>query len=163
MNLLDGLALAALVVSAGVGVVRGAAYELISLGGWVAAFFVAHLAAPWAANHLPAVVAEPTLRAGVAWGGCFVATLLAAGLLATLVRLLLRSTGLGLLDRSMGALFGLARGALLVLVALFAASYTALPHSALWQASILVPPATAALDALLPALPLAVAHALPAH
>ncbi len=163
MNLLDALALVALAVSAGVGVVRGAAYELISLGGWVGAFFVAHLAAPWAATKLPPMLAEPGLRAGVAWGGCFVATLLAAGLLATLVRLLLRSTGLGLLDRSMGALFGLARGALLVLVALFAAGYTELPHSALWQASLLVPPATAALHALLPALPQAVAHALPAH
>ena len=63
----------------------------------------------------------------------------------------------------MGAAFGLARGALLVLVALFAARYTALPHSALWQTSLFVPPASTALDALLPALPHAVAHALPAH
>ncbi len=163
MNPLDWLAIAALGVSALVGVLRGAAYELISLGGWVAAIVVAHLGAPWVALRLPSAIAAPELRAGVGWGVCFIATLLASGLLATLARLLLRSTGLGLFDRSLGALFGLARGVLLVLVALFTARYTALPHSTLWQTSLVVPPASAALDALLPALPNAVAHALPAH
>ena len=163
MNPLDWLALGALGVSALVGLLRGAAYELVSLGGWIAAFVVAHLGAPWVALRLPPELTGPTLRAGVSWGSCFVATLLAGGLLATLARLLLRATGLGLFDRSMGALFGLARGVLLVLAALFAARYTALPHSALWQTSLFVPPASAALDALLPDLSATVAHALPGH
>ena len=161
MNTLDWSVLAVLGLSALVGVLRGAAYEFISLGGWVAAFAAAHAFAPWlATSHLQGIGSAP-LRAGVAWGACFVVTLLAAGVLASVARLVLRATGLGLLDRSMGALFGFVRGGMLVLAALFAAHYTALPQSPVWRASVLVPPAQWALDAVLPQLPFTLARAVP--
>ncbi len=153
MNTLDLIILAVLALSACVGVLRGAAYECVSLGGWVAAFAVAHAFAPWlAASHLQGIASVP-VRAGVAWGACFLATLLAAGILASVARLVLRASGLGLLDRSMGALFGCARGVMLVLAALFAARYTALPQSVAWRASVLIPPAQTALNVVLPQLP----------
>lgn len=157
MNALDWLMLGGLAVSALVGLLRGAAYELVSLVGWLLAFVLARQFSPWVADHLLQGIAAEPLRHGVAWVACFVLTLIAAGLLATLLRLLLRSTGLGLLDRSMGALFGVARGLLLVLLALFVARHTELPQSALWRGALLIPPATAALAVVLPLFPPALA------
>lgn len=153
MTALDWLILAVFGVSSLVGLLRGAAFELVSLGGWVAGFVVAHQwSGEFAARWLQGVQA-PALRDGLAWGILFSLTLLLAGLLATLLRLLLRSTGLGLLDRGLGAVFGAARGLVLVLLALLVARYTSLPQSAAWRASILVPPAQSMADRLQPLLP----------
>ena len=162
MNALDWFVLAGLGLSALVGVLRGAAYELISLGGWIIAFVVARQCSPWLAEHYLQGLGAADLRYGVAWFASFVLALLAAGLLATLMRLLLRSTGLGILDRSMGAVFGLVRGLVLLMLTVFAAGYTELPHSAMWQTSFLIPPAAAAVAEVLPLLPAAVVPAMPA-
>ncbi len=162
MNALDWFVLAGLGLSALVGVLRGAAYEFISLGGWIVAFYVAPQCSPWLAAHYLQGLGTVELRNGVAWFACFVLALLAAGLLATVMRLLLRSTGLGVLDRSMGAVFGLVRGLALLMLAIFAAGYTELPHSAMWKTSLFIPPAAAAVAEVLPLLPVAVVPAMPA-
>ena len=161
MSTLDWFVIAGLGLSALVGVLRGAAYELITLGGWLVAFVVAHQFSPWLADKYLQGIGALSLRNGVAWIACFVLSVLVAGLLATVMRLLLRSTGLGLLDRSMGAMFGLLRGVVLLMIAVLAARYTALPQSPMWKTSLLIPPATAAVAELLPLLPSAVTQALP--
>lgn len=161
MNALDWFILAGLCLSALVGVLRGAAYEFISLGGWLAAFILARQFSPWLAEHYLQAIPAADLRNGVAWVACFVLALLAAGLLATIMRLLLRSTGLGVLDRSMGALFGLVRGLALLMLAVLVAGYTGLPQSAVWKTSLFIPPAAAAVAAVQPLLPVAAAHVLP--
>ena len=154
MTALDWLILAVFGVSSLVGLLRGAAFELVSLGGWVAAFMVAHhwsgdVAARWLQG-----VQAPALRDGLAWGILFSLTLLLAGLLATLLRLLLRSTGLGMLDRSLGAVFGVVRGALVIVLLAWAAGYTQLPSSQVWQGSLLAPLASAGAARVAPWLPL---------
>lgn len=153
MNAIDWIIVAIVGVSALVGLVRGAAYELFALGGWVAAVIVARTVSPWLAQHELQGIENAALRDAVAWAASFGLTLLAAGLAGTLLRLLLRSTGLGLVDRSMGGLFGVVRGVLLVLLAVFAARYTSLPGSAAWRVSVLVPVAGAGLRAAWPLLP----------
>ena len=167
MNVLDWLLMAGLLLSALVGLLRGAAYELIALAGWFAAFLLARLYAGWLGEHLLSMVAQPGLRLALAWGACFVLVLLAAGVLATLARLLLRSSGLGMLDRSLGAVFGIARGALVIVLLALLAAYTRLPSSSLWRDSLLAPLASAAAARVAPMLPLrrAMADALapPAH
>ncbi len=161
MSTLDWLVIAGLGLSALVGMLRGAAYELITLAGWLVAFVVARQFSPWLADRYLHGIAALSLRNGVAWVACFVLTVLVAGLMATVMRLLLRSTGLGLLDRSMGAVFGLLRGGVLLMLAVLAARYTALPESPMWKTSLLIPPATAAVAELLPLLPMAATQALP--
>ncbi len=167
MNVLDWLLMAGLLLSALVGLLRGAAYELIALAGWFAAFLLARLYAGWLGEHLLSMVAQPGLRLALAWGACFVLVLLAAGVLATLARLLLRSSGLGMLDRSLGAVFGIARGALVIVLLALLAAYTRLPSSSLWRDSLLAPLAAAAAARVAPMLPLrratADALALPVH
>lgn len=164
MNILDWLLLAGLLLSALVGLLRGAAYEVIALGGWFAAFVLAHLYARWLGTYLLGdLVQQPGLRTGLAWVACFVLVLLAAGVLATLARLLLRSTGLGMLDRSLGGMFGVLRGALIIVLLALAAGYTQLPSSGVWKGSLLAPLASAAAARVAPLLPLREAGAsLPA-
>ncbi len=156
MNILDWLLLAGLALSALVGLLRGAAYEVIALGGWFAAFVLAHLYAAWLGAYLLGdLVRQPDLRTALAYVACFVLVLLAAGVLATLARLLLRSTGLGMLDRSLGALFGVLRGALVIVLLALAAGYTQLPSSDVWKGSLLAPLASAGAARVAPLLPLA--------
>ena len=163
MNILDWLLLAGLALSALVGLLRGAAYEVIALGGWFAAFVLAHLYAAWLGAYLLGdLVRQPDLRTALAYVACFVLVLLAAGVLATLARLLLRSTGLGMLDRSLGALFGVLRGALVIVLLALAAGYTQLPSSDVWKGSLLAPLASAGAARVAPLLPLAGAQDRPA-
>lgn len=159
MNILDWLLLAGLLLSALVGLLRGAAYEIIALGGWVAAFVLARLYAAWLGEHLLTMVAQPELRGALAWIACFLLVLLAAGVLATLARLVLRSSGLGMVDRSLGAVFGVLRGALVIVLIALVAGYTQLPASTLWKSSLLAPLASAAAAQVAPMLPL---RAIPA-
>ncbi|MDE2119409.1 MAG: CvpA family protein [Betaproteobacteria bacterium] len=154
MNILDWLLLAGLLLSALVGLLRGAAYEIIALGGWVAAFVLARLYAAWLGEHLLTMVAQPELRVALAWIACFLLVLLAAGVLATLARLVLRSSGLGMVDRSLGAVFGVLRGALVVVLIALVAGYTPLPASGLWKGSLFAPLASAAAAHVAPMLPL---------
>ena len=162
MNILDWLLLAGLLLSALVGLLRGAAYELIALGGWFAAFVLAHLYAAWLGAYLLGeLVRQPGLRTALAFVACFVLVLLAAGVLATLARLLLRSTGLGMLDRSLGALFGVLRGALVIVLLALAAGYTQLPSSDVWKGSLLGPLASAGAARVAPLLPLETVQARP--
>lgn len=163
MTSLDWLILAGLGLSAVVGALRGAAYELVTLAGWFVAFAVAHRFAPAVGQAWLHGIPGAPLRDGVAWALCVALTLMAAGLLATLLRLLLRSTGLGLFDRSAGALFGLLRGVVVLALALLAARYTELPQTPAWHASMLIPPAQFLANQLVPLLPEAVhqaAHAI---
>ncbi len=154
MNILDWLLLAGLLLSALVGLLRGAAYEVIALGGWFAAFVLARLYATRLGDRLLQMVAQPQLREALAWVACFVLVLLGAGVLATLARLLLRSSGLGMLDRSLGAVFGVLRGALVIVLLAVVAAYTQLPQSELWKGSLLAPLASAAAARVAPLLPL---------
>jgi membrane protein required for colicin V production len=53
---------------------------------------------------------------------------------------LLKSAGLGLEDRLLGSVFGLARGVLIVMVMVLLAGLTALPRQPAWSDAMLSPP-----------------------
>ena len=53
---------------------------------------------------------------------------------------LFRIAGLGLADRALGAIFGLARGIVVVLAAVLVAGFTTLPQRTEWRAALLSPP-----------------------
>jgi len=66
---------------------------------------------------------------------------------------LLRAVGLGPLDRFLGAVFGVARGVLLLLLCVLVAGLTPLPQQALWRQAWLAPPLETAVLAARPWLP----------
>jgi membrane protein required for colicin V production len=70
-----------------------------------------------------------------------------------LISLLLKAAGLGLLDRLLGAGFGVLRGVLVVLAAVLVAGMTPLPKAVWWRDAMLAPPLETVIIAAKPWLP----------
>ena len=83
------------------------------------------------------------------------------GVINRLLAVLIEHTGLSSADRSLGMLFGVLRGAVLVGVMVVAAGYTQLPTEPWWQESSLVKTAINAVIGIKSHLPLDVADWLP--
>jgi membrane protein required for colicin V production len=79
--------------------------------------------------------------------------IVAGALLAWPLHAVIHRAGLGFVDRGLGGVFGLARGAVLVLAFVLVAGLTALPARDWWQNSLLAPLFEAAALSLKPWLP----------
>ena len=99
------------------------------------AFLVANYLAEPLANALPASIANPDLRVIVAFAAIFVVTLTLATLVALMVSKALKASGLAGLDRTLGGLFGVARGLLIAIVFAIGAGLTSLPQNPIWKQS----------------------------
>lgn len=140
MTIFDYAVLSILVVSVLLSVMRGVVREVLSLAGWVIAFMVANSWAAGFAAMLPARIDGESLRMLTAFVALFLSTLLAMSLVTMLVSALVKTVGLGLVDRFLGSLFGLARGLLIVLLMVLSAGLTALPQESFWQQAMLSKP-----------------------
>ncbi len=136
MSLLDIAIVAILVLSLLLGVWRGFVREVFSLAGWVLAFLAANAVAAPIGDALPTSIARPEVRVLIAFVVVFVFTLSATALAAMLVSKLFKAAGLGGVDRTLGGLFGLARGVVILLAITIAAGLTALPKHPLWKESV---------------------------
>ena len=160
---IDWLLLTVLAASVVVGFVRGLIYESLALAGWVVAWFAAHWAAPQVAPHLPlGGEPSPALQLGAAFALAFLLTLVAWGLLARLVRLLVHATPLSLLDRMLGSGFGVFRGLVLLLAVATVVTFTPAAQSQPWRGSQGAQLLGQALQSLKPLLPEPAARLLPA-
>jgi membrane protein required for colicin V production len=135
MTWLDYAVLGVMAASILWGAWRGLVREVISLAGWVIAFLAANLFAGPLGEVLPQSISRPELRILAAYVGVFVAALLVTKLFGLLLSKVVQAIGLGGLDRAMGALFGLARGALVVVAFALMAGLTTLPSSPAWKNS----------------------------
>jgi len=152
----DWLILIVILLSALLGVWRGVVSEVLALLAWVAAFFAARMWGGAATELLSAWLHnlhEPALRQMVGFATVFVATLLLFAIVRFALSRLLRAVGLGLVDRFLGALFGLGRGVLLVLVGVLMGGLTDLPRQQWWHEASLAPPLETAVLAAKPWLP----------
>jgi membrane protein required for colicin V production len=158
----DAVLLGVLVLSALVGLVRGLVFELFSLVGWLVAYFAAQWFAPVLAPHLPVGQPGSALNHGAAFACAFIAALIVWGLAARLARMLVRATPLSLVDRLLGACFGLARGAVVLLAVATVVGLTPLARSVAWQQSLGGAWLQAGLQGIKPLLPAEVSQHLPA-
>ena len=154
----DDAVLAVIALSSLLGLWRGVVSEILGLAAWVAAFFAARAWAQVAADMLGTRLAEPVSRAAVGFVAVFVATLLVFAAARFLLSRLLRAVGLGLVDRFLGALFGILRGVLMVLAGVLVCGMTDLPRRPWWREALLSPPLETAVLAARPWLPRTVAQ-----
>ncbi len=162
ISLTDAVLSGILLLSLLVGAWRGLIGEMMSLGGWVAAFFLARWLSPDLAHWMPFWrEAAEQLRSALAFVIVFVAGMFAAGFVSWLLRRMIETTGLKPVDRSLGAVFGLLRGVVLLLVLVTLVHLLGWHGQPFWQASVLAPFLELLLAGLRPVLPLAVQAYLP--
>jgi membrane protein required for colicin V production len=150
---LDWVVVAVLAASVLLGLWRGLVYEVLSVLNWVAAFVVAQWLAPRAAEWMPLGQSGASIRYAAGFVVVFIAALFAGGLLAWLTRKLVAATGLAPVDRVLGAVFGLVRGAVAVLALAMVVHLTGMKNSGWWTESMTADVATAALRGLKPVVP----------
>jgi len=123
INIIDiGVALV-LLISGVLAYARGLVHEVLSVGGWIGAVFATiffyPVIQPLARQFIPIDLAAD-LSAGVV---IFIVTLVILSLATRALSSRVKESALNVLDRSLGFLFGLARGALLVCVAYLALEF----------------------------------------
>ena len=117
MNWVDGVVLAVLALSAIVALFRGLVQEVLGIGAWVGAAFAALALQPVLSPVLLASVEAPWIADAIALVGVFVVVLVVLKVVIAMVARRVQDSALGGTDRALGMVFGLARGAFLVVVA----------------------------------------------
>jgi membrane protein required for colicin V production len=136
---IDFIIIGIIVVSAVISVFRGFVKEAISLATWIVAFWISLGYASALAEVLPAAISDATMRVGIAFAGLFIVTLVLGGVINVLAGQLVKRTGLSGTDRSLGVVFGLARGVLVVAVLVLLGALTVMPQEPWWNNSLLLP------------------------
>jgi len=139
MSWVDWLIIVAFVVSAGFGMWRGFAKEALSVITWLAAIWLAWRFAWSVEPMLGEWQSAPELKIWAARAIVFLTVMIIGGLVAWLVRELVRHTGLSSTDRLLGGLFGLVRGALVFGLAVIALQLSGLDQDPWWQQARLKP------------------------
>lgn len=153
MAAFDYAVLAVIAASALLGLWRGVVSELLALAAWFVAFVAARAVAADVAVWLGPWIADAGMRLAAAWGAVFVGVLVVFAVGRVVLSLLLKAIGLGLLDRLLGAAFGVLRGMLVVLAGVLVAGMTPLPKAEGWRSAVLAPPLETAVLAARPWLP----------
>jgi membrane protein required for colicin V production len=153
MAALDWVFVAVLAASFLVGAWRGLVYEVLSVASWIAAFIVAQWLAPEAAGWLPVDRAPEAGRYAMGFIVVFIAVVFAGALLAWLIKKLIEAVGLRPVDRTLGAAFGLVRGAILLMAVAVVVNRSPARSAEWWTESKGAGVSLAALKGLKPVLP----------
>jgi membrane protein required for colicin V production len=132
LTAVDWVIIVVLSVSTLLSLWRGFAREALSLAGWVAAFLVANIFVGQVASLLAGTIENITGRYVAAYAMLFVATLVCATFVAFLAGQFIKATGLTVLDRLLGTVFGFARGIILILVCVFVLRQLVAPPDLAW-------------------------------
>lgn len=117
VNVTDLAVIVVVLLSAIFAFVRGFVHEVLAVGSWLGAAIATLIAFPFAQPFTRQYIAIP-LVADIATGAVlFLVVLILLSILTHWISGKVQKSGLGALDRSLGLLFGLARGAILVCLA----------------------------------------------
>jgi membrane protein required for colicin V production len=136
MTWLDYAFLGVLVISIAWGIWRGFAREAVSLSGWVLAFLVAKLLSEPLGEKLPESFGQPEVRVVIAFVAILILMLAVTTLIGLALWKALKAVGLGGLDRTLGGVFGFARGLLIMLAFALLAGLTSMPRQPFWTHAV---------------------------
>ena len=118
ITLLDGIFLIVLLISAFLAMIRGFVREVLSIGAWLAAAFATvylfDQVLPFVQTYLP----QPIVAQGATALGIFLITLIVVSFITIQISDFVLDSRIGALDRTLGFVFGAARGAVLMAVAM---------------------------------------------
>lgn len=157
-NWVDYTIIAIFIISILSGLLRGGVKEIISLLTWIAAFFVGTLfSGPLAAYFSNSHTAQSALTSASSGSGMDVAssqaslfavgasfcilffgTILIGAVIGYIMNAAVESTGVSIVNRLAGGIFGLGRGYLINLVIIFLVQLTPMSEQSFWTESVLV-------------------------
>jgi membrane protein required for colicin V production len=158
VTIFDYLVIFIMVTSVIIGLVRGLVKEVLSVIGWIIAFIVANAYAAPLAQMLPEAVPGEVLRLILAFIALFIGARILIGLLSLALDALLDAGGLSFIDRALGAVFGVARGLVIVLAGVILCGMTSLPQQDFWKHAVFSPYAEDGVRLVKPYLPAAIAQ-----
>lgn len=138
MALVDIAIILVIVVSILVGIFRGFVRELLSLVSWIVAAWLAYRFAEPASALLQPYLEQPPVRIVAAFIAIFLLVLVALSVISFLIHRTFTAVGIGGVDRSLGAIFGVVRGVVLVALLVLAARFMAFTEHDWWSESRLV-------------------------
>ncbi|MCP3689500.1 MAG: CvpA family protein [Gammaproteobacteria bacterium] len=139
MSWLDLVIIGIILVSTLISLVRGFIKESISLVSWVLAGFIAFRYFGPLGEMLSPYIESPTIRTGSAFAILFVSTLIIGAIVNFMASQMVSKTGLSGTDKTLGMVFGAARGALIITMVVLLFGLTPMPNESWWQDSTMVP------------------------
>lgn len=122
-----------------IGLFRGLIREAFALVTWAVASWVAFTFSTPLASLLVDAISMESIRMTTAFVGLFILTLIVGAIINYLLSALVSKTGLTGTDRFAGLIFGIIRGAFIVVVIVMLAGLTPLPNESWWKESQLLP------------------------
>lgn len=117
LTLLDIVLLAVMLISGLLAMVRGFMREILSIASWVIAAGVTLYGFSRTVPYVKQYVTNDLLANGIAIGGLFLGTLLIVSIITVKISDAILDSRVGALDRTLGFVFGLARGLIIMVVA----------------------------------------------
>lgn len=145
MNAVDIAIISIIAISSLFGLWRGFIKEVLSLVSWVAALVLARLYSDPLSEMLARFIENSGARYVTAFVIIFVAVMMFGTLINVLVSKLVSITGLNVVNRIFGGVFGIVRGGVIVMVILFITNVF-VSETLLWQESKLVPYGMSAIE-----------------
>ena len=140
MSAVDYILIAVILLSVIFGAIRGFLRESIALLAWLVGLWVAWKYSGLLEPHLGGALAGTPLQAWVARVILLISVVIAGWLLAGLLSYLVQRSGLSLgVDRMLGAVFGLVRGAVIAGFAVMLGQAAKLDSEPWWRGSKLMP------------------------
>lgn len=132
ITLLDGILLGITLVSGVLAMVRGFSREVLSVASWIAAAAAAFMFYKQATPLVQPYLDNEVLAQAAAAGGIFLITLIIVTLITMKIADFIIDSSIGALDRTLGFVFGAARGVLLVVVAMLFFNWLAQNNQPTW-------------------------------
>ncbi len=158
MTLLDFMVLGVLLLTVVRGLMRGLVDTLFSLAAWVLAFVAGKWGAWFVVPLLPIDAGQGSVAYFVGFLTIFLAVLIGTLLLGHTVGALVKAVGLGSADKVLGGVFGLAKGAVILIGLTLLAGLTSLPRTEFWKQALLSGSLQAMAERALPLIPADVAR-----
>ncbi|MBN9017165.1 MAG: CvpA family protein [Rhizobiales bacterium] len=135
VTILDGVVLVVVLLSAMLAMVRGFVREVLSVASWVVAAAAAYYFYKPLLPYVEPYISNKNIAVVAAAAGVFFVTLLIASFIAMKISDFVIDSRIGLLDRTLGFVFGLARGILIVVIAFAFLSWILSDHQPAWVAN----------------------------
>jgi membrane protein required for colicin V production len=115
-SILDLAVFGVVLISALLAAVRGFTREVLAIAAWIAAAAAAWVLHPMLLPHLRPYLTNDTVRLVAAIGGVFIIVLIIVSIITVKISDLILDSRIGALDRTLGFVFGAARGLLICVI-----------------------------------------------